>query len=203
MSNRSVPFLQRVAQGTLPRLHQYYQRTPTPCMSSARTSLPSLGRTTAALWVRSAPGAAPPGGQGFARGARPLLFPWNMQGLPGSWEIPRPHAPLSVPGGPFGPSLYGPFDIAFRNMHNVGSASIVLLSRLNHAAYVLPVYASQPGSLLDHATLGSGWWLALAGMGLAPIGISVEISISVSSLPYPSPPGFAWRKQVTRPQRLS
>ena len=137
MSNRSVPFLQRVAQGTLPRLHQYYQRTPTPCMSSARTSLPSLGRTTAALWVRSAPGAAPPGGQGFARGARPLLFPWNMQGLPGSWEIPRPHAPLSVPGGPFGPSLYGPFDIAFRNMHNVGSASIVLLSRLNHAAYAL------------------------------------------------------------------
>ena len=111
-------------------------------MSSARTSLPSLGRTTAALWVRSAPGAAPPGGQSFARGARPLIFPWNIQGLPGSWGIPGPHAPLSDPGGPLGPSLYGPIDIAFRLMHNVGSTSLVLLSRFYNAAYARPVYVA-------------------------------------------------------------
>ena len=37
------------------------------------------------------------------------------------------------------------------------------LSRLNHAACTLSVYASQPGSPPDHATLDSGWWPSLTG----------------------------------------
>ena len=37
------------------------------------------------------------------------------------------------------------------------------LSRLNHAACTLPVYASQRGLLRYHATLGSGWSPAFAG----------------------------------------
>jgi hypothetical protein len=40
-------------------------------------------------------------------------------------------------------------------------------------------------------------------MGLSPIGIPVEISISVIQLPYPSHPGFAWRKHETRPPASS
>ena len=44
---------------------------------------------------------------------------------------------------------------------NVDSA--LPLSRLNHAACTLSVYASQPGSPPDHATLDSGWWPALTG----------------------------------------
>ena len=39
------------------------------------------------------------------------------------------------------------------------------LSRLYHAACTLSVYASQPGSPPDHATLDSGWWPALTGQG--------------------------------------
>ena len=39
----------------------------------------------------------------------------------------------------------------------------LVLSRLYHAACTLSVYASQPGSPPDHATLDSGWWPALTG----------------------------------------
>ena len=44
------------------------------------------------------------------------------------------------------------------------------LSRLNHAACTLSVYASQPGSPPDHATLDSGWWPALTGQGFHLLG---------------------------------
>ena len=60
-------------------------------------------------------------------------------------------------------------DAAFRSENGVGSA-IGSLSRLNHAACTLPVYASQPGSPPCHATLGSGWRLPFAGPGLSPAG---------------------------------
>ncbi len=33
-----------------------------------------------------------------------------------------------------------------------------LISRLNHTAYMLTVYASQPGLPHVHARLVSGWW---------------------------------------------
>jgi hypothetical protein len=53
--------------------------------------------------------------------------------------------------------------------NDVGSA-LLSLSRLDHAAYTLPVYASQPGPPPEHATLGSGWWPTFTGSGLAPAG---------------------------------
>jgi hypothetical protein len=46
-------------------------------------------------------------------------------------------------------------DVAFSSEDGFGSAKI-LISRLYHAACRPPVYASQPGSSPDHATLGSG-----------------------------------------------
>jgi len=79
------------------------------------------------------------------------------------------HAPLFDPGGPLAPGHFGTNDAAFRYFNNVGSA-LLSLSRLDHAAYTLPVYASQPGSPPDHATLGSGWWPTFTGSGLAPAG---------------------------------
>ena len=51
--------------------------------------------------------------------------------------------------------------MVFRWINGVDSAT--MLSRLNHAACTLSVYASQPGSPPDHATLDSGWWPALTG----------------------------------------
>jgi hypothetical protein len=59
-------------------------------------------------------------------------------------------------------ALDGACDAAFRHWNNVSSA-IIFLSRLYHAACTPSVYASQPRSPSDHATLDSGWWLAFAG----------------------------------------
>ena len=50
-----------------------------------------------------------------------------------------------------------PFGTAFRYMNDVGFHSNSL-SRLNHAARDLAVYASQPGSPRHHARLASAQW---------------------------------------------
>src|SRR5207245_333040 len=65
------------------------------------------------------------------------------------------------------------------------------LSRLNHAACTLPVYASQGGSLRHHATLGSGWWPTSTGRGWVPAGLRRKVSeIAITSLsPFPGLPG--------------
>jgi hypothetical protein len=74
------------------------------------------------------------------------------------------------------------------------------LSRLYHAACSVPVYASQPGSLLDHATLGSGWWLTVARTGLAPAGFLKEVS--VTHIGYmTSPPSRLFLAQFHRKRR--
>ena len=67
---------------------------------------------------------------------------------------PCVHALLFDPGGASVPGHFGTAAIAFRIVNYVGSATV--LSRLYHTACTPPVYASQPGSLPDHATLGSG-----------------------------------------------
>ena len=84
-------------------------------------------------------------------------------------DDPCLHAPLFDPGGSLASGHHDATDAAFRQVNDVGSATISL-SRLNHAACRPPVYASQPGSPPDHATLGSGWWPAFAGSGLSPAG---------------------------------
>jgi hypothetical protein len=91
-------------------------------------------------------------------------------------EIPRAprfllnsclHALLFDPGGSSSPHHDSALDAAFRSENDVGSA-LSFLSGLNHTAYRPPVYASQPGSLRVHATLGPARWLAFTGAGLAP-----------------------------------
>src|SRR5262249_31308844 len=53
-------------------------------------------------------------------------------------------------------------DAAFRCFDGVGSRD-KFISRLNHAAHPLAVYASQPGLPRHHARLASGWWPPLPG----------------------------------------
>ena len=102
------------------------------------------------------------------------MFPPRQRGGPPPSPTPRflddpcVHAPLFDPGGPPAPGHYGTGDVAFRWIHDVGSA--LCLSRLHHTACTLSVYASQPGSPPDRATLDSGWWPALAGRGSHPLG---------------------------------
>jgi hypothetical protein len=100
------------------------------------------------------------------------------------------HAPLSDPGELFTPGLLRRVDTAFRQTNDVGTRGHYL-SRLNHAACTLPVYASQRGSLRHHATLGTGWWPTFAGRDV-PAGLHRKVSeIAITSLP--PFPGFAWR----------
>ena len=64
---------------------------------------------------------------------------------------PLPACPALRPRQTAYPRPLRDSDEAFRRKNSVGSATMDL-SGLNHAAYRLPVYASQSGSLLDHAT---------------------------------------------------
>jgi hypothetical protein len=109
-------------------------------------------------------------------------------------EPPCVHAPLSDPGELFTPGPTGRVDAAFRYPNDVGAREDCL-SRLNHAACTLPVYASQGGSLRHHATLGAGWWPTSTGRDWVPAGLRRKVSeIATTSL---SPfPGFAWRTKT-------
>ena len=90
-------------------------------------------------------------------------------------------------------------DAAFRLTNDVGARGYYL-SRLNHAACTLPVYASQRGSLRHHATLGAGWWPTFAGRDWVPAGLHRKVSeIAITSLP--PFPGFAWRTPDVTPAR--
>jgi len=84
-------------------------------------------------------------------------------------------APLFDPAGPLASGLYDASDAAYRSENHVGSGSS-FLSRLNHAAHTPPVYASQPGSLPNHATLGSGWWPTFAGQASNLPDLQQEVS---------------------------
>ena len=112
------------------------------------------------------------------------LFAVESTRPPRFLDDPCLQAPLSDPGGPPAPGLLGAGDTAFRVVDGVGSAHTAL-SRLNHAAYRLPVYASQAESIPHNATLGTGWWPTFAGSGLAPAGSQREfpswLSVNMTS----------------------
>ena len=145
----------------VPRPHRYYQPTPNSRPPSRITSFPSLSTTTVS------PSFAP-SGLDVSQGPGPLL-PRRPRRLitvektrpPRFLGDPCVHAPLFDPGEPPAPGHYRTGDVVFRTLKDVDSA--LSISRLNHAACTLSVYASQPGSPPDHATLDSGWWPALTG----------------------------------------
>jgi len=141
---------------------------------------------------------ATPGPGLFDRAPIPALSHGDDQVSQVPGEPPCVHAPLFDPGELFTPGLLRRVDTAFRLPNDVGARGYYL-SRLNHAACTLPVYASQRGSLRHHATLGSGWWPTSAGRGWFPAGPRRKVSeITLTSLP--PFPGFAWRtRKLKRP----
>src|SRR5690242_1843851 len=62
----------------------------------------------------------------------------------------------------------------------------ISLSKLNHAALVLAVYASQLSFPLSrsygHARLASGWWPTFTGRGSRPRKVPNEVSVSAKRL---------------------
>ena len=77
--------------------------------------------------------------------------------------------------------------------------AMIPISRLNHTARVLPVYASQLGSPQDHATLGSGCWPALPGEISNSLGHHEEFPLSSYPLIFPpsqaSPGAHSFRNE--------
>ena len=102
---------------------------------------------------------------------------------------------LFDPGEPPTPGHFRASDVVFRWINGVDFASA--LSRLNHAACTLSVYASQPGSPPDHATLDSGWWSALTGQDSHLLGRIEGFRHVYPSTWLPPPPSFAWRNNPT------
>ncbi len=116
------------------------------------------------------------------------------------WQSLCEHALLFDPGGRVPPATNDALDVAFRSVDDVGSASIHL-SRLNHTACSLAVYASQLG-LLRSTPRKTRFPLAanLGGTGLSPVGLLHEVSTPCCSTHitlFPPPQGFPWR---TRPR---
>ena len=145
---------------------------PPPCRPSRRASLPSLGGTAPVLVFRSrGPRAPHPRAWASLPGCPSRTFGTETTRVPRFLGKSRcAHAPLFDPGELFTPGRSRRVDAAFRGPNDVGTRGY-FLSGLNHAAYTLPVYASQGGSLRHHATLGSGWWPASAGRGWLPAGL--------------------------------
>ena len=114
--------------------------------------------------------------------------------------MPRSSTPADPrPQALTGPAMWSSAKLTTSTPHGT-------LSRLNHAACTLSVYASQPGSPPDHATLDSGWWPALTGQGFHLLG-RVEGFRHVYPSTWLSPsPSFAWRNNpqfLRRPRRPS
>ncbi len=120
----------------------------------------------------SAWSAGRPSRSTVAETTRPLRFLGDPHA-----SMPRSPTPARSPR----PALLWRVDAAFRRINNVGSRACNL-SRLDHAACTLPVYASQGGSLRHHATLGSGWWPALAGRHCSPAGSRWKVSECVNHI---------------------
>ena len=97
----------------------------------------------------------------------------RSQDLPGSWEnlmhMPRSQTPVS-------PSCLAGHGMSVLPSELSTSSALTasLLSGLNHAAYALPVYASQRGLPQRHATLGSDRWLIFVGRDSHPQVLSLR-----------------------------
>jgi hypothetical protein len=171
--NRSAASLHRVARGDFPdfagTISGFRLLGSRPAaLRCLRLAVPRC--TVASLPFRRSAADGP--GLGLAAPYR--VTPWRNRDLPGSWGILVCTCPALRPRRILQAlAIDGPENAAFRCRHSVGSA-ISGLSRLHHAAYALPVYASQPGAPPVHATLGTGGGLTLAGTGLPPVWIPIR-----------------------------
>lgn len=149
----------------------------TSCRPFRRASLPSLGDTTPSARVSPASGRALP--QAVFRSWSPGISgrddrQWKRQDLLRSWGTPIVLLPCS-------PTPVGPTHQAIRGAGTAPAVSTTkapafVLSRLNHTASALAVYASQAGSPRHHARLASGCWPSSSGRAWLPAGFHRKVS---------------------------
>ena len=157
--------------GQVPRLQRYYQRTPTSRRPSRRASSPSLGGTTGSP-------CSLPQGRALPRGRDALVWRQSACRVSGgdgeTSQVPgRPIACMPRSPTPVEPAAPGQSRRPRRGLPHPSRRRLPR-SRLFRGSITrparLPVYASQPGSPPDHATLGSGWLANLGRSGLPPAG---------------------------------
>ena len=163
---RRLASLHRIPRGSVLRLRRYYQGAPTPAVLPA--SLPfvrqAVPRTAASREAagsrcdRLLVGTAPvPHSSAFGSHS------WRHAGSPRFLGNPFAHMPCSsTPADPAhqASKMYGILPSA--PVDGVGSA-VSHISRLNHTACALAVYASRPGSLRHRARLATHWRPPLVG----------------------------------------
>jgi hypothetical protein len=106
--------------------------------------------------LRSALHDMPPTWTTWLNGARTVVFAIESHRSPRFlWDPHVDPCPALRPRGETHTRHCGVGLAAFHFENSVGFR-FIFVSRLNHTAWRLPVYASQPRSPLHHATLGSG-----------------------------------------------
>jgi hypothetical protein len=160
------PSLHRVRSGYVPLLRRYYKalRLPDDLPAWLRF-LRQRGTTATRCSLTEAGGRPSASGLGFSPDAhRPLVV--ESSGSPRFLGLPPVCVPRSsTPARPQCLAILRHCGAAFRCQNGVGSRDDSNLSGLNHAARILAVYASQPGSHRHHARLASGWGPPLPGGG--------------------------------------
>ena len=106
-------------------------------------------------------------------------------------ESPCTRAPLIDPGRADIVRSVATTSVLSSVLPSTSTPTIIPLSRLDHAAHALAVYASQPGSPLHHARLASGWWTTLAGRAWLPAGLRSRFQFIHSP-----PPGWLGAPEV-------
>ncbi len=156
--------------GRVPRHRRYHQRTPTSRRPSRRASFPSLGGTTVCP-VRSRPERTVPAGRDCCLSRPPMPHRrWRRRDLPGSWATLARMPRSRTPAEPDTPDLLGAPVVPSALVTASASATYTHFRGSITRPAGLPVYASQPGSPPNHATLGPGWLANLGRTGLSPAG---------------------------------
>jgi len=149
----------------------------TSCRPFRRASFPSLGDTTQALVFRPPRGRALPWAgllELVTRYLRPGIGQWRRQDLLRSWGTPIVLLPCS--STPAGPTHQAMQCVGAAPDLSTTKAPAFVLSRLNHTASTLAVYASQAGSPRHHARLASGCWPDSSGRACLPAGFHRKVS---------------------------
>ena len=138
--------------------------------------MPSFGGTTPCT-LASLPAAwrATPRARGFCIPLRLPLSGSKVETIGPPTFLGNPHVPMPCSTTPVGPTHQAirRVDAAPALHHDKGSPRAICISRLNHTAWALAVYASQRRLPGHHARLASGCWPALPGGIGYPLG-SIE-----------------------------
>ena len=149
----------------------------TSCRPFRRASFPSLGDTTQALVFRPHATERCRGrvSWSWSPGISNREFgQWKRQDLLRSWGTPIVLLPCSPT--PVGPTHQAMRCVGAAPAVSTTKAPAFVLSRLNHTASALAVYASQAGLPRHHARLASGCWPSSSGRAWLPAGFHRKVS---------------------------